>query len=66
MDFIQHYRPLLNVVKRPTLKGGRGYNLIGHHEVMFPLLAAAVIEKLRGSRIPAVKGSIRRFIAKNR
>ena len=46
MDFIHHYRPALNVVKRPTLKGGRGYNLIGHHEVMFPLLAAAVLEKL--------------------
>jgi hypothetical protein len=57
MDFIQHYRPTLNVVKRPTLKGGRGYHLIGHHEVMFPLLAAAVIEKLRDSRVQGVKGS---------
>jgi hypothetical protein len=47
MDFIQHYRPTLNVVKRPNLKGGKGYNLIGHHEVMFPLLAAAVLEKLK-------------------
>ena len=47
MDFIQHYRPTVNVVKRPTLKGGKGYTLIGHHEVMFPLLAAAVIEKLK-------------------
>jgi deoxyhypusine synthase len=47
MDFIQHYRPTLNVIKRPTLKGGKGYTLIGHHEVMFPLLAAAVLEKLR-------------------
>jgi deoxyhypusine synthase len=47
MDFIQHYRPTLNVVKRPTLKGGKGVTLIGHHEIMFPLLAAAVIEKLR-------------------
>jgi hypothetical protein len=51
MDFIQHYRPSVNVVKRPTLKGGKGYTLIGHHEIMFPLLAAAVIEKLQGSRI---------------
>jgi hypothetical protein len=66
MDFIQHYRPLLNVVKRPTLKGGRGYNLIGHHEVMFPLLAAAVIERLRGSGVSGVKGPIRRSIAENR
>ena len=47
MDFIQHYRPTLNVIKRPTLKGGKGYALIGHHEVMFPLIAAAVIEKLK-------------------
>ncbi len=47
MDFIHHYRPSLNVVKRPTLKGGKGYTLIGHHEVMFPLLAAAVIENLK-------------------
>ena len=51
MDFIQHYRPSVNVVKRPTLKGGKGYTLIGHHEIMFPLLAAAVIEKIQGSRI---------------
>ncbi len=50
MDFISHYRPLLNVVKRPTLKGGKGFNLIGHHELMFPLLAAAVIEKIKTSR----------------
>ncbi|MBM4347943.1 MAG: hypothetical protein FJ107_07395 [Deltaproteobacteria bacterium] len=46
MDFIHHYRPSLNVVKRPTLKGGKGYTLIGHHELMFPLLAAAVLEKI--------------------
>ena len=44
MDFIKHYRPLTNVVHRPTLEGGEGYFLIGHHEIMFPLLAAAVIE----------------------
>lgn len=47
MDFVQHYRPTMNVVKRPTLKGGKGYTLIGHHEIMFPLLAAAVLEKIR-------------------
>lgn len=50
MDFIHHYRPSLNVVKRPTLRGGKGYTLIGHHELMFPLLAAAVIEKMKGPR----------------
>ncbi len=38
MDFKEHYRPLTNVVRRPTLEGGKGYNLIGHHEIMIPLL----------------------------
>jgi hypothetical protein len=46
MDFIQHYRPLQNVVRRPTAKNGKGFALTGHHEIMFPLLAAAVIEGL--------------------
>jgi hypothetical protein len=46
MDFIRHYRPTANVVERPTSMGGVGYTLIGHHEIMFPLLAAAVIEKI--------------------
>ncbi|MBI5971330.1 MAG: hypothetical protein HY884_09285 [Deltaproteobacteria bacterium] len=44
MDFIQHYRPLTNVVRRPTSKGGAGYRLTGHHEIMFPLLYAAIME----------------------
>src|SRR3990172_1820475 len=44
MDFIQHYRPNTNVVHRPTKEGGKGYALTGHHEIMFPLLAAAIIE----------------------
>jgi hypothetical protein len=46
MDFLQHYRPTVNVVNRPTRKGGKGYSLIGHHEIMFPLLAAAIMEKI--------------------
>jgi len=46
MDFIQHYRPLTNVVRRPTSKGGAGYRLTGHHEIMFPLLYAAIMEGL--------------------
>jgi hypothetical protein len=45
MDFLSHYRPLTNVVKRPTQKGGRGYSLTGHHEIMVPLLAAAILEE---------------------
>jgi len=49
MDFIRHYRPMTNVVHRPTLEGGKGYSLVGHHEIMVPLLAAAVIEGLEPS-----------------
>ncbi len=49
MDFIQSYRPNMNVVRRPTMKGGRGYSLTGHHEIMFPLLTAAVLEELSKS-----------------
>jgi ribosomal protein S5 len=47
MDFIRHYRPSVNVVTRPTATGGRGIQLTGHHEIMFPLLWAAVEEALR-------------------
>lgn len=43
-DMIQHYRPRVNVVERPTMGGGRGFALTGHHEIMIPLLAAAVYE----------------------
>ncbi len=39
-DFIHHYRPNQNVVKRPLGKKGKGYYFIGHHELMIPLLAA--------------------------
>ncbi|RLA96154.1 MAG: hypothetical protein DRG69_01690 [Deltaproteobacteria bacterium] len=46
MDFSVHYRPLRNVLERPAAEGGRGYSLVGHHEIMFPLLAAAVVEYL--------------------
>ncbi len=44
-DFLQHYRPRVNVVERPHARaGGRGYSITGHHEIMIPLLAAALIE----------------------
>jgi deoxyhypusine synthase len=46
VDFISHYRPLTNVVSRPTLESGRGYHLTGHMEIMVPLLFAAVLEEL--------------------
>ena len=45
-DFIRHYRPATNVVHRPTLEGGRGFNFTGHHELMIPLFAAALLDEL--------------------
>jgi hypothetical protein len=46
LDFLQHYRPRVNVVERPHARsGGRGIALTGHHELMLPLLAAALIER---------------------
>ncbi len=45
LDFIRSYRPQTNVVTRPTAGSGRGYSLIGHHEIMIPLLAAALVEQ---------------------
>jgi hypothetical protein len=47
MDFVKGYRPMTNVLQRPALDGGEGYSLVGHHEIMFPLLAAAVMERLQ-------------------
>ncbi|MFA5027744.1 MAG: hypothetical protein WC713_07680 [Candidatus Methylomirabilota bacterium] len=44
LDFIQHYRPTQNVVRRPVARGGKGYALTGHHEILLPLLAAALVE----------------------
>lgn len=51
MDFIRQYRPMNNVVKRPTVDGGYGFSLTGHNEIMFPLVAAALIEELEASKI---------------
>jgi hypothetical protein len=45
LDFLRHYRPQTNVVTRPTAGTGRGYSLTGHHELMIPLLAAALVER---------------------
>ena len=46
-DMVRHYRPRVNVVERPTRTGGgRGYQITGHHEIMIPLLAWAVAERL--------------------
>ncbi|WDP87142.1 MAG: deoxyhypusine synthase family protein [Desulfobacter sp.] len=46
LDFIRHYRPMTNVVNRPTLGRGKGYSLVGHHEILIPLIAAGVIESV--------------------
>ncbi len=48
-DFIKQYRPLTNVVHRPTAQGGRGYQITGHHELMIPLLAASLLDELSES-----------------
>lgn len=50
LDFIRSYRALTNVVSRPTRDTGRGYSLVGHHELMIPLLAAAIVELDRRPR----------------
>ena len=55
LDFIRHYRPQVNIVERPTRLGGKGYSLVGKHEIMVPLMSAGVIEaheksSARGSR----------------
>ena len=42
-DFIQQYRPLTNVVRRPISGSGRGFSFIGHHEILIPLLAASIL-----------------------
>lgn len=45
-DMLEHYRPTLNVVLRPTSGAGKGYNFIGHHELMIPLLAWCLRESV--------------------
>jgi len=44
LDFVRLYRPQTNVVTRPVAAAGRGYSIVGHHEIMIPLLAAAIVE----------------------
>ena len=48
LDMQRHYRPRMNVVQRPTQGHGRGYEITGHHEIMVPLLAWAVVERIEG------------------
>lgn len=44
-DMIMHYRPMVNVVTRPTDEAGKGFNFIGHHEIMIPLFAWGIKNK---------------------
>ena len=46
LDMQRHYRPRVNVVQRPTLQSGKGYEITGHHEIMVPLLVWAVVDAL--------------------
>jgi hypothetical protein len=48
LDMQRHYRPRMNVVQRPTLHSGKGYEITGHHEIMVPLLVWAVVSELDG------------------
>jgi hypothetical protein len=48
LDMQRHYRPRMNVVQRPTLHSGKGYEITGHHEIMVPLLVWAVVDELDG------------------
>lgn len=48
-DFMKQYRPITNVVNRPTAGGGKGYHVTGHHELMIPLLAASLLDELSES-----------------
>ena len=49
LDMQRHYRPHMNVVQRPTLQSGKGYEITGHHEIMVPLLVWAVVDELDGN-----------------
>lgn len=46
LDMMRHYRPRMNVVQRPTLHSGKGYEITGHHELMVPLLTWAILDRL--------------------
>jgi hypothetical protein len=50
LDMQRHYRPRMNVVQRPTLDSGKGYEITGHHEIMVPLLAWAIVERLSADK----------------
>ncbi|HXE60172.1 MAG TPA: hypothetical protein VN607_05675 [Gemmatimonadaceae bacterium] len=52
LDMARHYRPRVNVVQRPTLEGGQGFEITGHHELMVPLLVWGVVDGLERRSAP--------------
>jgi len=46
-DMNMHYRPMMNVIDRPKKSGGDGFYFVGHHEIMIPLLAASILQKIK-------------------
>jgi hypothetical protein len=64
-DMIRQYRPGANVVERPTRDGGVGYHFTGHHEIMLPLLATAVLEAVGGWKPPRSPSGSRRGTSRN-
>ena len=58
-DFVRQYRPERNVVERPTRLAGRGISLIGHHEILVPLLAAGVLERNAAGPAHSARGGAR-------
>ncbi len=59
-DFVRQYRPERNIVERPTRLAGRGISLIGHHEILVPLLAAGVIERFGAAKAKKAADAPRR------
>ena len=66
LDFLRQYRPAANVVDRPTRLGGRGMSLVGHHEIMVPLLLAGLIEAIEGKGRRQARGRRRTARARGR
>ena len=52
LDMLRHYRPRVNVVERPTMATGQGYEITGHHEIMVPMYVWGVVERLEGMGNP--------------
>ncbi len=57
LDFQRHYRPTQNVLRRPTQGIGEGIELVGHHEIMLPLLAALILARVRRGTADGVRGT---------